>query len=68
MTEFVWRPRRGIPVRGGVPLFTCKAEELYTTEIYIKKEEYPEPWQFLSYYGNLGIVYQITSNTRTRKL
>lgn len=50
-----------------LPLFTCKAEELYTTEYYIKKN-IQNLGNTLSYYGNLGIVYQITSNTADKKI
>ena len=45
-----------------LPLFTGKTDELYTTEYYIQKN-IKNLRNTLSYYPNLGIVYQITSNT-----
>jgi len=50
-----------------LPLFTGKAEELYTTEYYIKKN-LKNLRNTLSYYNQLGIVYQITSNTADKKI
>jgi len=50
-----------------LPLFTGKAEELYTTEYYIKKN-IRNLGNTLAYYRDLGIVYQITSNTADMKI
>jgi hypothetical protein len=50
-----------------LPLFTGKADELYTTEYYLEKNV-KNLSNTLSYYSKLGIVYQITSNTADVKI
>ena len=50
-----------------LPLYTGKADELFTTEYYIEKN-IKNLRNTLSYYTRLGIVYQITSNTADTKI